>query len=870
MPSLRLFPPPLGAHLISEGRESLFLDDSFFIYMPFLLSGFPVINSDPPLLSAYSPPTAGDRNLSPPERQSLDEVDGSMLQVSYLSSRKMWSAADSTDCPLGAPHLPQKEPASDPQVNGESKTSRGRTALKPGRSVRNGSAGPKRFVGTFFNGFRRSGASSKKTSHTKKASTARFNAATKSVEAEDASSLEGSKPGGRIEFDFRKPFWQRSFSAARNKEGGGRPRHVRPKRNAPDAPDLSGKQLAPQTHNLSWRRVFGMDGEDKDPKERADGASTFTSTKTSSSREVFDDVESSDDETTENSSSSGHNKPPPPKAPVMMRGHSQRVAHLSVAVASERRPHCQAAPSERSTSASFPASSGCAIKEPDLRRSRTPATLLNRKVRFEVPSSDLSDSSDSRSPLVSPRAKPGTIDAPKRSTAAIVEAQRGLSGKSVKNTETASQASQELPRPTSEEALSPSLANPAGETKPMLASNVSQKLPRPASEEALPPSLANPAEAYLVKDDQETGAGRRKLHRRYSSDDGSLVARMAVKNEAGSLLLAERGSIQCAEDAATIEMQMAVMWTTGAYSPTKFASVGAPCRTNNMVSSQRSILSSSGGNVLGPLGHANRDGRSLRHTPRAIANRRLADKIDSAAALAPTWLPPADDDIGRDTLEKIYRFLASSFALTDGQDKQRGCQLAAEALEKLPATVASGTPPPVWVTRYVDKSMKYGLGFLLSDGSVGVRFNDATKIVLEATGGAFEYVDRQQKKPPAQIGTEEGVEETVGLLHPWRIPRPRQGLRDHAPRLEKKVRLLKYFHKDLRKLGGDSYHDSEGKEEGTLGEPATPAGESSGPTEPLTVVEKWRRTRHSCLFLLSTLTVQARQEGLGRGGTRRG
>ena len=40
----------------------------------------------------------------------------------------------------------------------------------------------------------------------------------------------------------------------------------------------------------------------------------------------------------------------------------------------------------------------------------------------------------------------------------------------------------------------------------------------------------------------------------------------------------------------------------------------------------------------------------------------------------------------------------------------------------------------MWVRKWVDYSSKYGLGYLLSNGSTGVFFNDSTKIVLHPKG----------------------------------------------------------------------------------------------------------------------------------------
>jgi polo-like kinase 1 len=40
----------------------------------------------------------------------------------------------------------------------------------------------------------------------------------------------------------------------------------------------------------------------------------------------------------------------------------------------------------------------------------------------------------------------------------------------------------------------------------------------------------------------------------------------------------------------------------------------------------------------------------------------------------------------------------------------------------------------VWVKKWVDYSSKYGLGYILSNGSIGVFFNDSTKIILDVKG----------------------------------------------------------------------------------------------------------------------------------------
>jgi polo-like kinase 1 len=43
----------------------------------------------------------------------------------------------------------------------------------------------------------------------------------------------------------------------------------------------------------------------------------------------------------------------------------------------------------------------------------------------------------------------------------------------------------------------------------------------------------------------------------------------------------------------------------------------------------------------------------------------------------------------------------------------------------------SATSNTIYVKKWVDYSSKYGLGYLLSDGTTGIYFNDATKMVLD-------------------------------------------------------------------------------------------------------------------------------------------
>merc|ERR1719334_1220827 len=49
--------------------------------------------------------------------------------------------------------------------------------------------------------------------------------------------------------------------------------------------------------------------------------------------------------------------------------------------------------------------------------------------------------------------------------------------------------------------------------------------------------------------------------------------------------------------------------------------------------------------------------------------------------------------------------------------------------------------PLVWVSKWVDYSDKYGFGYSLNDDSIGVVFNDLTKLLLLADGHNIHYID---------------------------------------------------------------------------------------------------------------------------------
>uniref|UniRef100_A0A670Y1S4 Serine/threonine-protein kinase PLK n=1 Tax=Pseudonaja textilis TaxID=8673 RepID=A0A670Y1S4_PSETE len=50
--------------------------------------------------------------------------------------------------------------------------------------------------------------------------------------------------------------------------------------------------------------------------------------------------------------------------------------------------------------------------------------------------------------------------------------------------------------------------------------------------------------------------------------------------------------------------------------------------------------------------------------------------------------------------------------------------------------------PIFWISKWVDYSDKYGLGYQLCDNSVGVLFNDSTRLIMYSDGDKLQYIDQ--------------------------------------------------------------------------------------------------------------------------------
>ena len=161
---------------------------------------------------------------------------------------------------------------------------------------------------------------------------------------------------------------------------------------------------------------------------------------------------------------------------------------------------------------------------------------------------------------------------------------------------------------------------------------------------------------------------------------------------------------------------------------------------------------------------------------------------------------------------------------------------------QLPRSVPATHGPTKWVCRYVDYTTKYGLGFLLNDGSSGVYFNDSTKAVLERDGEVFQYVERKKVDGDSPTSSAAMTTETFTLS-------------SHPESLNKKVTLLKHFRNYLLEQHKDSPDALKSPRSDGLVASSQP-GSSPTSNQNLVYVKKWVRTKHSILFRLSDQTVQ--------------
>ncbi|GJE85129.1 Pkinase-domain-containing protein [Phanerochaete sordida] len=190
--------------------------------------------------------------------------------------------------------------------------------------------------------------------------------------------------------------------------------------------------------------------------------------------------------------------------------------------------------------------------------------------------------------------------------------------------------------------------------------------------------------------------------------------------------------------------------------------------------------------------------------PREKAKAALPSKASSPALPASASLP------------KVNSFDAAAQVLASAFDAK-----AAGKLFRDPRDDAELPDPKVFIVSWVDYCNKYGMGYALTDGSVGVHFNDSTTIVLSADKIHFDYISSRRQ----------------GSVY----VRKNYTVSEHPEDLKSKVYLLKHFEKYIMdRLYGDYDYTFEDRER----------------TKGMDFVQKYLRMKHVIVFKMSHDVLQ--------------
>lgn len=162
--------------------------------------------------------------------------------------------------------------------------------------------------------------------------------------------------------------------------------------------------------------------------------------------------------------------------------------------------------------------------------------------------------------------------------------------------------------------------------------------------------------------------------------------------------------------------------------------------------------------------------------------------------------------------------------------------------------------PRVFIISWLDHSERYGLGYAMSDGSVGVHFRDSTSMTLSALKGSFDYISTIRPRttsttslaPPTSVPSQSAKDqlrrENFNLLPTEPGAGAGAGLEGIPRELAPKVKVMRFFENEImeRLYGADS--------------PLTWVDEET--TTGMVFVHKWYRCHQAIVFRLSNAAIQ--------------
>jgi cell cycle serine/threonine-protein kinase CDC5/MSD2 len=255
---------------------------------------------------------------------------------------------------------------------------------------------------------------------------------------------------------------------------------------------------------------------------------------------------------------------------------------------------------------------------------------------------------------------------------------------------------------------------------------------------------------------------------------------------------------------------------------------GAPARPTPAVASLPASSSSSQVAVVSaaPLSSSNK--QPLNCSPvQKLSQVKLPDGVQAAAA--EEFVPMPDEaQLRRMSLDLMYERLRARISSATGD----GGPQSSAALPPTAVIPTSQLPALVWVTRWVDYSNKYGLGYQLSNGTVGVLLNDLGRLLLVPETQRVVFLERI-----AQSG--------AVVTHDMTMTQ-------YPATMARKITLLRYFNNYMSEnlvSGGESVLNHLAN----LGR-AGAVAESDGSVLPH--IKAWLRTKDAIVFRLSCSSVQ--------------
>ncbi|KAJ3353534.1 Cell cycle serine/threonine-protein kinase cdc5/MSD2 [Allomyces javanicus] len=216
------------------------------------------------------------------------------------------------------------------------------------------------------------------------------------------------------------------------------------------------------------------------------------------------------------------------------------------------------------------------------------------------------------------------------------------------------------------------------------------------------------------------------------------------------------------------------------------------------------------------------------------APTRANDMASATAAPAPASAPPpaaapvASGSGGPHMMDTMARNLALAWQCA--HDTSALATIRLEALR-----VGADVPPPtVFIVKFIDYSNKYGLGYQLSNGVVGVYFNDTTLLVLAPDGHHFEYL--------YSCRTDSSM--------PGVMKRQAHTMTQYPPDLAKKVTLLHHFREYMNQ------NMAQGAAPSVPSTPTTTGCGDTAKTADLEFLIKYYKTAAAVVFRLSNQVVQ--------------